>query len=53
MALTIATTTKFEGDIWATGQQLAAEGEDGFWQRISGDIIFLLRVVVAISEVIF
>ena len=36
-----------------TGQWLAAAGKDGWWRRISGDIIFLRRVVAAIVVELF
>ncbi len=50
-ALAIATTTKDEGDDWVTGQQLAVGAKDGWWWRLSRDIIFLQRVVAAMVEV--
>jgi hypothetical protein len=39
LATTTATAKKVEGDVWVTGQRLAAAGEDGWWRWISSSIL--------------
>jgi hypothetical protein len=40
-AIALATTTdkKVEGNIWVTGHQLVAVGEDSWWWRISSSLL--------------
>jgi hypothetical protein len=40
--LATTTATKVEGNIWVTGQWLAAGGEDGWWWRISLSLRMLI-----------
>jgi hypothetical protein len=35
LATATATATKVDGNVWVTGQWLAAAGEDGWWRWIS------------------
>jgi hypothetical protein len=46
----LTTTTKVEGDVCVTWQQLAAAGEDGWWRRISLSLSadFLWQIFVSL-----